>query len=199
MQEKRVPIIPIAVLIQGIIFLLMTSYGNISFISFSGRTLCVAIIWACMFSLIDYTYNGEIEHAIKMAIIYTVIWAAIETGMEFLLNTFFEMGFQTVVCAWYGIQNVLCLSSVLAINYFFEDGHNKIKKVFIVALVAILVAYIIAVYYTVQNATSSLQSSIFEPVTTAVYQQDIMLKRMAAIFYGIEGILISYCIEKTIK
>ena len=81
MQEKRVPIIPIAVLIQGIIFLLMTSYGNISFIPFSGRTLCVAIIWVCMFSLIDYTYNGEIEHAIKMAIIYTVIWAAIETGM----------------------------------------------------------------------------------------------------------------------
>lgn len=199
MQEKRVPIIPIAVLIQGIIFLLMTSYGNMSLIPFSGRTVCVIALWGCIFALVDYVYTGEIEHAIKMAIIYAIIWCAIETGMEFLLNTIFEMGFQTAVGVWYGIQNVLCLGSVLAINYFLEDERKKIKKVFIVALVAILVAYIIAVYYTVQNSTSSVQSSIFEPVTTAVYKQDIMLKRMAAIFYGIEGILISCCIEKNVK
>ncbi|WP_405375103.1 hypothetical protein [Pseudobutyrivibrio sp.] len=199
MQEKRVPIIPIAVLIQAVIFLLMTSYGNMSLIPFSGRTVCVIALWGCIFALVDYVYTGEIEHAIKMAIIYAIIWCAIETGMEFLLNTIFEMGFQTAVGVWYGIQNVLCLGSVLAINYFFEDERKKIKKVLIVALVAILVAYIVAVYYTVQNATSSLQSSIFESVTTAVYQQDIMLKRMAAIFYGVEGALLSFCMGTTIK
>ena len=192
MQEKRVPIIPIAVLIQAVIFLLMTSYGNMSLIPFSGRTVCVIALWGCIFALVDYVYTGEIEHAIKMTIIYAVIWCAIETGMEFLLNTIFEMGFQTAVGVWYGIQNVLCLSSVLAINYFFEDERKKIKKRFVIALAVILIIYILAVYYVIQNVPSSLLSSIFESVVTPTYPQDEMLKRITVIFYGTEGTLLSF-------
>lgn len=192
MQEKRVPIIPIAVLIQAVIFLLMTSYGNMSLIPFSGRTVCVIALWGCIFALVDYVYTGEIEHAIKMAIIYAIIWCAIETGMEFLLNTIFEMGFQTVVGVWYGIQNVLCLGSVLAINYFLEDERKKIKKRFVIALAVILIIYILAVYYVIQNVPSSVSSSIFESMVTPTYPQDEMLKRITAIFYGAEGTLLSF-------
>lgn len=192
MQEKRVSIIPIAVLIQAVIFLLMTSYGNMSLIPFSGRTVCVIALWGCIFALVDYVYTGEIEHAIKMAIIYAVIWCAIETGMEFLLNTIFEMGFHTAVGVWYGIQNVLCLGSVLAINYFFEDERKKIKKRFVIALAVILIIYILAVYYVIQNVPSSVSSSIFESVVTPTYPQDVMLKRITVIFYGTEGTLLSF-------
>lgn len=196
MQEGRVPIISTAVIVQAIVFLLMTSYGNMAVLPFSGRTICVVALWVYAFSMVDYTYTREIRHAIKMAIVYTVIWAAIETGMEYLPNWLLEMGFPTVVGVLYGIQNLLCLGSVLAINNYFAEDAKAIKKSVIAVLVMGVVVYSFAVHYVIKNVPSTVPSTIFEHVKTTVDQQDIMLKRIAAIFYGVEGFLISFSLER---
>lgn len=196
MQEERVPLISTAVIVQAIVFLLMTSYGSMSVFSFSGRTICVVALWVYVFSMVDYTYTREIRHAIKMAIVYTVIWGAIETGMDFVLNRLLNMGFFTVGGAWYGIQNLLCLCSVLAFNHYFDEDGKEIKKSVIALLVVGVAVYLFAVHYVIENVPNTVPSTIFEHVTSTVNQQDIILKRIAAIFYGIEGFLISFSLER---
>lgn len=59
-----------------------------------------------------------------------------------------------------------------------------------------MAVYLFAVHYVIENVPNTVPSTIFEHVTSTVNQQDIILKRLAAIFYGIEGFLISFSLER---
>ncbi len=195
MLGKKLSIITIAV--QALLFYLMTSTGNISFLFIDVRSIFILLVWVGVFAIVDYTYTKDIKHAIKIGIIYTVIWGAVGSGVEYLLFALFNRLPDIVTGAWYGVQNVLCLGSALAVSYYFFSGRKKINKLIVVAMVAVFIVFIITVNYIIQNVPTDFSGHVFNIMSMIVYHpQDIALKRVSAIFYGIEGVLSCICFGK---
>lgn len=196
MKEKRIPLIELSIVIQAIVFIIMGTYGHMSFLSINPKTILIMILWMSVFAVIDYSYSKDYFHSLKMGIVFTVLWCAIETGVEYLAYFLANNNWDLVVYVLYGLILVFSVVSALLLNSYFEEGKRAKKPVLSILMIMVLVVFIEVTWWVINNVPESSKINSFFDLVTPVYYQDIVMKKVIMVFYGIEGVLCSLCLRK---
>jgi len=189
MEKKYLNLVDVAIVIQSLIFILLGVMGNISFVNISYHLSLVIILWIAVLTVVDYASSNDWGHAIKMGIVFTVLWGAIETGIEFALNSITTMDNGYISYIVYGVEAVLFLVTAMAFNLLSEDNIKLGRKIWLVAMFAVLIAFIVVVINVFNSVDTAYSQNIFEEVVNSRSVFDNPCEKMVVIFYGIEGIL----------
>ncbi|MCR5144025.1 MAG: hypothetical protein K6B67_01800 [Lachnospiraceae bacterium] len=191
MTEKKIPAVQIAILFQALLFLALGSYGEMSFQKISLNHILVFVMWAAVFMVVDYTSEANIVHALKMGFVFAVLWCAIETGTFYGIYAVINAGFYNLGYLLYGLQNVLCLLSVLCFYGFFSEKKANIKGLFIILAIIVLALFVAGVYCISVLVPQPSEADIYFGLAKDPFIQEAIMRRVIIIFYAIEGIICS--------
>lgn len=210
---RQLPIVKTIILCQAVILLLLGSIGNLSLlnlaVNLSLTALFALISWFAVFAAIDYSESKNFGHAVKLGLIFTVIWAAIGTGLEFVYNFALSYDFELLYYVLYALEITLrVLSAMFFAAHFRADKEPKNKVALVGAIAAFVVMGVVvaAVLHFIpkpdyDSLFNSGSMSFFDSITGPEFvdQRYVINDKVLIIYYAVEGILLSLYYKVDIK
>ncbi|SDB21535.1 hypothetical protein SAMN02910298_01030 [Pseudobutyrivibrio sp. YE44] len=197
-MKTKLPIIEILIVIQGLLFGLFGTFGDIAIQTVNSRVAVDVVLWIILFAVIDYLYNQDLKHAAKMSVVFTGFWSIVEGGLRFLLLFLVGRDMDVAYYALCLLQIVLCLVSVMFFIALLGNEVNKGGVGLIGAMVVVLILFLIVTSYVLKTVPEFDSQSLFEMTFQPVFYRDEIMRKIILLFYVVEGVLCSiYCRVKT--
>lgn len=186
---KKALFLPLAIVLQGLIFLALGSLGILTIFNLTTPIgITNLLLWFLVFSLIFLSAGKDLKSSAISGLIFSIIWVVIETLMElFLVPILYEIS-ELLGYIFYAFQSILCLESAFEVAQRKSEESGRKNPLFLIGIVVAAIIFVVVIIHFINTLPQyNTSSSFFSMVTDNSLPRYDACKKALAIFYAVAG------------
>lgn len=186
---KKTLFLPLAIFLQGLIFLALGSLGILTIFNLTTPIgITNLLLWFLVFSLIPLASGKDLKSSAISGLIFLIIWVVIETLMElFLVPILYEVS-ELLGYIFYAFQSILCLESAFEVAQRKSEKPGRKNPLFLIGIVVASIIFVVVIIHFINTLPEyNTSSSFFSMVTDNSLPRYDACKKALAIFYSVAG------------